>query len=162
MLFAIGWFGFGFVLVGALASGIVGALLQALLGPVDSKTLQDILERAGIVVWIVVLIFAVGTVAFMALGIIVSTMILRKGDVNRPVATTWAAVVLAAIADIPAFWIAVLLASMAADSGAGLVVLPPVFALALVIVIGVCLWWWMAHVNRPKAPKPQDGLHPGP
>jgi len=151
-IFAIGWFGFGFVLVGALFSAVIGGLLRSLLGRADSEAITNVLDRAGVIVWILLLVFTVGAVAFMALGIMVSGAILRRGDVHRPWRTTWTAVLVAAAVDIPAFWIAISISTLVADSGAAVVVLPPLFALLVVIVIGALCWWWMAHVNRPKAP----------
>ena len=151
-IFAIGWFGFGFLLVGALFSAVIGGLLRSALGRTDSEAVLNLLDRAGAIVWIIILVFTVGAIAFMALGIMVSGAILRRGEVNRAWRTTWSAVLIAAAIDIPAFWIAVAVSTAVADSGASLVVLPPVLALVLVIVIGALTWWWMAHVNRPKAP----------
>lgn len=147
-LFALGWFGFGFLLIGALASAVVGTLLDSLVGPTDSEAVAGLLARAGAIVWIVLLLFTVGALAFMALGVITSGVILKRGEVHRPWITTWSAVALAAIADIPAFWIAVGVGVLVSDSASDLVLLPFLIALLLVVAIGVLLWWWVAHLNR--------------
>ncbi len=156
ILFAIGWFGIAFVFLGTLVSPLVNELLTNLLGDVDAKQLTDILQRASALIWLLGLVFIVGSAAFVVFGILSSLSILRRGGIDKPGRVNWTSFVIAAVVDLPIFLLALWLATLVTDNSAGLLWLPPVLALVLAAVIGVVVWWLMAHVNRGKPePKPE-------
>jgi len=154
-LFAIGWFGLSFVVLGVAVSPLVNELLANLLGDVDAQTFTAILARAGALLWLLGLVFLVGSLAFIVFGVLASLLILRRGEVDKPGRVNWTAFVIAAVLDLPVFLLALWLATIITDDSPALLWLPPVLALLLCAAIGVAFWWWMAHVNRGKpAPKP--------
>lgn len=162
LLFAIGWFGISFVILGPLVSGLVNDLLGNLVGDGDAEQLTSILQRAGALIWLLALVFLVGSLAFIAFGVLTALLILRRGAVDKPGRVNWTSFVIAAIIDIPVFLLVLWLATAVTDGSAGLVWLPSVLALVLAAVIGVVVWWFMAHVNRGKpAPKPAKAGGPG-
>jgi len=148
-LFAIGWFGLGFVLI----AGALGGILRALLTQVDVDAIQHLFSSAGSVVWIVILVYGIGSLAFVVLACILSAAMLRRGDVHRPWGVTIVSVLIAAVIDFPIFLLGGLITRWTTDSEAGLVFLPPLFSLILVLATGALLWVWMAHVFRAKEPE---------
>src|SRR5690606_34526286 len=79
ILFAIGWFGIAFVILGTIFSPLINDLLANLLGDVDAQRFTEILQRAGAVFWMLGLVYFVGSIAFVLFGIISSLLILRRG-----------------------------------------------------------------------------------
>ena len=148
VLFAIGWFGIAFVLLGAAISPLVNELLANLLGDVDARQLTEILQRASALIWLLGLVFLVGSAAFVVFGVLVSLLLLRRGGVDKPGRVNWTSFVIAAVVDLPVFLLTIWLATLVTDNSAGLLWLPPVLALVLAAAIGVAVWWLMAHVNR--------------
>jgi len=157
VLFAIGWFGIAFVLLGAAISPLVNELLANLLGDVDARQLTEILQRASALIWLLGLVFLVGSAAFVVFGVLVSLLLLRRGGVDKPGRVNWTSFVIAAVVDLPVFLLTIWLATLVTDNSAGLLWLPPVLALVLAAAIGVAVWWLMAHVNRGEpAPRPEQ------
>ena len=155
ILFAIGWFGIAFVVLGAAIAPLVSELLANLLGDVDAQRFTEILARASALFWLLGLVFVVGSIAFAVFGILSSLLILRRGGVDKPGRVNWTSFVIAAVVDLPVFLLVVWLAEVVTDGSPGLLWLPPVLALLLAAAIGVAVWWLMAHANRGKpAPKP--------
>jgi len=155
ILFAIGWFGIAFVVLGAAIAPLVSELLANLLGDVDAQRFTEIIARASALFWLLGLVFIVGSIAFALFGILASLLILRRGGVDKPGRVNWTSFVIAGILDLPVFLLIVWLAVVVTDDSPGLLWLPPVLALVLAAAIGVAVWWLMAHANRGKpAPKP--------
>ncbi len=148
ILFAIGWFGLGFVLI----AGALGGVLQALLSEVDVQAIHQLFNSAGSIVWIIVLVFGVGSLLFVVLSVVLSHAMLRRGEVNRPWGVTITSLIIAAVIDFPIFLLGGVVTRWTTDSEAGLVFLPPLFSLILVLVTGALVWVWMAHVLRAKPP----------
>lgn len=147
-LFAIGWFGLGFVLI----AGALGGILHAFLSEVDVETLQRLFQSAGSIIWIVVIVFGVGSLFFVVLALTLSPQMLRRGGVPRPVGVTILSIIVAAIIDFPIFLFGGWLSHLTTNDQAGLVFLPPLFSLILVLVTGALIWWWIAHVFRAGEP----------
>ncbi|MBO9577933.1 MAG: hypothetical protein J7480_04080 [Microbacteriaceae bacterium] len=154
VLFAIGWFGIAFVILGQAVSPLVNDLLANLLGDTDAQRFTEILTRASALFWLLGLVFLVGSAAFVVFGILSSLLILRRGGIGRPGRVNWTSFVIAAVIDLPLFLLTLWITTLVTDDSAGLLWLPPVLALILAAAIGVVVWWWMAHVNR-GAPKPK-------
>lgn len=158
ILFAIGWFGIAFVVLGTLISPLVNDLLANVLGDADAQRFTEILARASALFWLLGFVFLVGSVAFVVFGIISSMLILRRGGVDRAGRVNWTSFVIAAIIDLPVFLLALWLATVITDRSPGLLWLPPVLGLVLCAAIGVAVWWLMAHAHRgtptPKAGRP--------
>jgi len=162
LLFSIGWFGIAFIILGAPLSGLVNDLLRNLLGDVDAAQLTAIVQRAGALLWMLGLVFLVGSAAFIVFGILVAQLILRRGGVDKAGRVNVLSFVIAAIVDLPVFLFTLWLATLVTDNASGAVFLPPLIALVIAAAVGVLVWWWMAHVNRgPSAPKaPRGGRAP--
>ncbi|OJX70120.1 MAG: hypothetical protein BGO95_03655 [Micrococcales bacterium 73-13] len=164
ILFAIGWFGIAFVILGGAFSPLVNELLANLLGDADAQRFTEILQRASAMFWLLGLVFLVGSVAFVAFGVLASLLILRRGGVDKPGRVNWTSFLIAAIVDLPVFLLVLWLATLVTDDSAGLIWLPPVLALVLSAAIGIAVWWLMAHANRgaakPRPPKPVKGTRP--
>jgi len=162
ILFAIGWFGIAFVVLGAAIAPLVSELLANLLGDVDAQRFTEIIARASALFWLLGLVFIVGCLAFVAFGVLSSLYLLRRGGVDKPGRVNWTSFVIAAVVDLPVFLLVVWLAEVVTDDSPGLLWLPPVLALVLAAAIGVAVWWLMAHANRGKpAPKPAKPAKPG-
>jgi len=166
ILFAVGWFGIAFVVLGTAIAPLVSELLANLLGDVDAQRFTEILARASALFWLLGLVFVVGSAAFAAFGVLSSLYILRRGGVDKAGRVNWTAFVIAAIVDLPVFLLVVWIATVVTDDSPGLLWLPPVLALVLAAAIGVAVWWLMAHINRgepaPKPPKPGKPGKPEP
>jgi len=135
-----------------LLAGALGGVLDALLGEVDVEAIRRLLASAGSIVWIVILVFGVGSAVFVVLAVVLSRAMLRRGEVHRPWGVTAASLVIAAVIDFPIFLLGGLITRWTTDSEAGLVFLPPLFSLVLVLVTGALVWLWMAHALRARAP----------
>ncbi len=165
VLFAIGWFGLTFVLLGPLVSGLVNDVLGNLLGGDNyAQDLTSILQRGGALLWFFILVFLVGSIVFIVFGIISSLLILRRGGVDKPGRVNWTSFVISAIIDLPVFLFVLWLASLVTDNSVGLLWLPPVLELVFASAIGLAVWWLMAIANRgPAKPKPvKPGKAPKP
>ena len=162
ILFAIGWFGIAYVILGFLVAPLIADLLSNLLGDADAARFTEILSRASALFWLLGLVFFVGSAAFIVFGIISSFLILKRGGVDKPGRVNWSAFLIAAVLDLPLYLLTLWVTTLVTDDSAGLLWLPPVLALILAAAIGVAIWWWMAHVNRgvPK-PKPEKPTKPG-
>ncbi len=147
-LFSIGWFGLAFVLFFSAFGGV----LQALVGSVDAATLSRVFASIGSIIWMVVVVFGVGSAVFVVLAVILSERMLRRGEVNRPWGVTVLSLIISAIIDVPIWLLSWVISRAATQSEAGLAFLPPLFSLILLLVTGALVWWWMAHVLRAKAP----------
>lgn len=162
ILFGIGWFGIAFVILGTAVSPLVNELLANILGDVDAQRFAEILARASSLFWLLGLVFFVGSAAFVVFGIVSSLLILKRGGVDKAGRVNWFAFIIAAIIDLPAFLLALWVATLVTDNSPSLLWIPPALALLLMVVIGVVVWWLMAHANRGKpAPKPAKPAKPG-
>jgi hypothetical protein len=162
ILFAIGWFGLSFVILGFLVAPLIADLLSNLLGDADAVRFTEIVTRASALFWLLGLVFFVGSAAFIVFGIISAFLILKRGGVDKPGRVNWSAFLIAAVVDLPLFLLTLWVTTLVTDGSAMLLWLPPVLALILAAAIGVVVWWWMAHANRgPAKPKPVKPEKPG-
>jgi len=161
VLFAIGWFGIAFVILGGMLSPLVHELLGNLLGDVDADRFTEILGRASALFWLLGIVFFVGSLAFAAFGVLASLLILRRGAVDRAGRVNWSAFVVAAVLDLPLFLLVFWLAAVITEGSPDLVWVPPVLAFLLAAAIGVVVWWAMAHLYRgPVPPRPTKAAKP--
>jgi len=149
LLFAIGWFGIAGLLFAPAFGGLVNDLLGNLFGdPGSAEQFREALARASALLWLVGVVFLVGSTALVVFGILVAQLVLGRGEVPNHRRVNLFAFVLAAIVDVPVYLLMLWLASLITDASTGLVFLPPIIALVLAAAIGVVGWWWLAHLNR--------------
>ncbi len=139
LLFAIGWIALGITLLGGVIAAILGGTMQ---GIGDGA---EIFGTAGGVLGNIVLGLVIASVVLIILGIVVSGLILRRGRVRKPWGTTWTAVIIAAIVDVPL--IAAYLAIARATDGVPF----PLIALLGTLVVGILVWLWMTWAHRGPA-----------
>lgn len=139
LLFAAGWITLGVTLLGGTIAAILGGTIQSI------GDGAEIFGSAGGVLGGIVLGFSIGAVVLMVLSIVVSGLILRRGKVRKPWGTTWTAVIIAAIIDLPLI-LAYLAIARATDG------LPfPLVALIGTVVVGILVWLWMTWAHRGPA-----------
>ena len=171
LLATIGWLPFVAVAIGYVFAFGVYWLGAALGGDdtrfdAESETGKFAANLVGIPatsLGVVIMISLVGGVVIIALGIFLSSLILKRHGVARAAGVTWLGLLLAIVGS----WIldgillfVVYLIAAGGDvgkgpvaPGGGLTVLYFVIAVAIQIALGWLCWWWMAHAfRRPLTP----------
>jgi hypothetical protein len=139
LLFAAGWIILGVSLLGGTIAAILGGTVQSI------GDGAEIFGTAGGVLGGIVIGFLIAAAVLIVLSIVVSGLILRRGKVRKPWATTWTAMIIAAIIDLP-----LILAYFAiARSTDGLPF--PLIALIGTVVVGILVWLWMTWAHRGPA-----------
>jgi ABC-type antimicrobial peptide transport system permease subunit len=139
LLFAAGWIILGVTLLGGTIAAILGGTLQSI------GDGAEIFGTAGGVLGGIVLGFLIAAVVLIVLSIVVSGLILRRGRVRKPWGTTWTAVIIAAIIDLPLI-VAYFAIARATDG------LPfPLIAIIGTVVVGILVWLWMTWAHRGPA-----------
>ncbi|CAN5148119.1 hypothetical protein BH11ACT5_BH11ACT5_05190 [soil metagenome] len=148
LLFAIGWIALGVTLLGGIIAALLGGTLSSLAKLASSEGINGVFDSAGGVLGSVVLGLLIASVVVIAIGFVVSGLILRGGKVRKPWGTTLTAVIIAAIIDVPliAAYFAI------AQSTDGLPFL--VIALIGTLVVGILVWLWMTWAHRGPAVEP--------
>lgn len=142
LLFAAGWIALGLVLLSGLIFSLLGVSLSSIFAQFLPQS-GDFFDSAGGILGGVFIGFLVGAVVLMLLGFLVSGWILRGGKVRRPWATTWSAVLIVALLNLP-----LLLAYAAISSDQ----LPfPLVAVLGTLIVGVLVWLWMTWGHRGPA-----------
>jgi len=144
LFFAAGWITLGITLLGGIIAGVLGGTLASF-GDAFSADGIKIFDSAGGVLGGIVLGLLIAAAVLIVLSIVVSGLILRRGKVRKPWGTTWTAVLISAIIDLPL--ILVYFAIARATDGV------PFLLIALVgtLVIGVLVWLWMTWAHRGPA-----------
>jgi hypothetical protein len=171
LLATLGWLPFVAVIVGyVFAYGVY--FLGAALGGNDTRfdaesetgrLAANVLGIPATSLGVVVMISLVVGIVLIALGVFLSSLILKRHGVARPGGVTWLGLLLAIVGS----WIfdgilsfVVYLVAAGGDvgkgpvaPGGGLTVLYFVIAVAIQVLLGWLCWWWMAHAfRRPLAP----------
>ena len=131
----------------ALAVTLLGGTIVAILGGTIESFSDgtEIFGTAGGVLGGIVLGLVIASIVLIGLAIVVSGLILRRGRVRKPWGTTWTAVLIATIIDLPL----VLVYYLIARSTDG--VPYPLIALIGTVVVGILVWLWMAWAHRGPA-----------
>lgn len=153
LLFAAGWLVLGFGIVGGLLTLVFGGTIGSIAGLFgDVPVVNDFLANAGGVLTIVAIVLGVIAIVLILLGVLVSGWILKGGTVRRPWATTWSAIAIVAILDIPLFFVYFVLAGKLTDTKvSGPFFLGPFVGIIGTIVVGVLVWLWMTWGHRGSA-----------
>lgn len=153
LLFALGWLGLGFLLLGGGLLLVFGASIGGIAGAFgDVQSIGGFLSQAGAVMQVVGIVFGVTSVLLMLLGFLVSGWILKGGRVRKPWATTLSAVVIAAILDLPLFVLYLFIAGKLTDTKvSGPLFLGPFVFVLGTIIVGVLIWLWMTWGHRGPA-----------
>jgi hypothetical protein len=153
LLFALGWLGLGFLLLGGGLLLVFGASIGGIAGAFgDVRSLRDLLSQAGAVMQVVGVVLGVISFLLMLLGFLVSGWILKGGRARKPWATTLSAVVIAAILDLPLFVLYLFIAGKLTDTKvSGPLFLGPFVFVLGTIVVGVLIWLWMTWGHRGPA-----------
>ncbi len=139
LLFAAGWIILGLTLLGGTIAAILGGTVSSI------GDGAEIFATAGGVLGGIVLGFVIASVVLLLLAVVVSGLILRGGRVRKPWGTTWTAVIISALIDVP-----LLLAYLAiARSTDGIPF--PLIALVGTVVVGILIWLWMTWAHRGPA-----------
>ena len=139
LLFAAGWIILGVSLLGGVIAGIPGGTVQSI------GDGAEIFGSAGGVLGGIVLGLVIAAVVLIILAVVVSGLILRRGRVRKPWGTTWTAVVISAIIDLPLL-VAYFAIARATDG-----VPFPLIALVGTVVVGILVWLWMTWAHRGPA-----------
>jgi len=143
LLFSAGWTSLGVTLLGGLFAVIFGGSISAIIGSfTDPASIAPFFDNAGGLVSGVVIGFGVGSVALMLLGFLISGWILKGGKVRKPWGTTWTAVLLSALLNVPLLFAWFAIANSTDGLPVGLIV---VLGTA---VVGILLWLWMTWAHR--------------
>lgn len=146
LLFAAGWI----ILAVTLLGGIIAAILGGTISSIGDGV--EIFTTTGGVFGGIVLGLVIASVVLIVLAIVVSGLILRRGRVRKPWGTTWTAVIISALIDVP-----LLLAYFAiARSTDGI----PFLLIALIgtVVVGILVWLWMTWAHRGPAVVEADAI----
>lgn len=142
LLFAVGWITLGLVLL----SGLIFSLLGVSISSIFAQFLPDsgaFFDNAGGILGGVFIGFLVGAVVLMLLGFLVSGWILKGGKVRKPWGTTWSAILIVALLNLP---LLVAYAAISSDQ------LPfPLVAVLGTLIVGVLVWLWMTWGHRGPA-----------
>lgn len=153
LLFALGWLGLGFLLLGGGLLLVFGASLGSLVGAFGGvQSVSDFLSQAGGIIKVVGVVFGVISLALMLLGFLVSGWILGAGRVRKPWATTLSAVAIVAILDLPLYVLYLFIAGKLTDTKvSGPLFLGPFVFIVGTIIVGVLVWLWMTWSHRGPA-----------
>lgn len=149
LLFAAGWIALGITLLGGVIAAVLGGTLVSI-GDAFSADGIAIFDSAGGVLGNIVLGLLIAAAVLIVLSVVVSGLILRRGRVRKPWGTTWTAVLISAIIDLPL--VVVYFAVARATDGV------PFLLIALIgtVVIGILVWLWMTWAHRGPADPPVD------
>ena len=139
LLFAIGWIALGITLLGGIIAGILGGTIESI------GDGAEIFGTAGGVLGGIVLGLLIAAAVLIVLAIVVSGLILRRGKVRKPWGTTWTAIIISAIIDLPLI-VAYFAVARATDG-----VPFPLIALIGTLVVGILVWLWMTWAHRGPA-----------
>lgn len=153
LLFALGWLGLGFLLIGGALLLVFGGTIGAITGTFGgAQTVSDFLGQAGGVAVLVGVIFAVVSLVLMTLGFLVSGWILSAGRVRKPWATTLSAVAIVAVLDLPLNAAYLAIAGQLTDTKvSGPLFIGPFVFVVGTIIVGVLVWLWMTWGHRGPA-----------
>ncbi len=143
LLFSAGWTVLGVTLLGGLFAVIFGGSISAIIGSfADPATIAPFFDNAGGLVSGVVIGFGIASVVLMLLGFLISGWILKGGKVRKPWGTTFTAILLSALLNVPLLFAWFAIASNTEGLPVGLIV---VIGTA---VVGILLWLWMTWAHR--------------
>ena len=142
LLFAIGWIALSIVLLGGLITGILGTTVSSIAALFKSEGINGVFDNAGGVLGNVLIGLVIAAVVLIVISALVSRAILKRGTVRKPGATTWTAILIAAIVDLPLVAVHILIAS----NTDGIPFL--LIALGGTVVVGILVWLWMTAAHR--------------
>lgn len=146
LLFALGWISLGLVVLIGIAVLLLGGTIGSISGLFgEVEVIADLLANASGLVGALGLGFGIGAIVVAFLGVLVSAVILRGGKVRRPWATTWSAVGIAAVIDVPLLFVYASIANRSDTAGFFLV------AILGTVVVGILVWLWMTWGHRGSA-----------
>ncbi len=153
LLFALGWLGIGFLLLGGGLLLVFGASIGSLAGTFGGvQSISDFLGQAGSIMEVVGVVVGAISLALMLLGFLVSGWILGAGRVRKPWATTLSAVAIVAILDLPLYVLYLVIAGKLTDTKvSGPLFLGPFVFIVGTIIVGVLVWLWMTWGHRGPA-----------
>lgn len=153
LLFALGWLGLGFLLIGGALVLVFGASLGSIAGAFDgAQSVSDFLSQAGGVVKVVGVVFGIISLVLMLLGFLVSGWILSGGRVRKPWATTLSSIAIVAVLDLPLYIAYLAIAGKLTETKvSGPLFLGPFVFIVGTIVVGVLVWLWMTWGHRGPA-----------
>lgn len=147
LFFTLGWTLLGFALFGSALFALVGASLNRVVGAyVEAEQLEQVLTRTGGVLGVVAIIVGAGAVVLIAIGIVLSGVILRAGKARKPWAVTWASIGISVLLSLPLFLLYATLA-LRRDSDAGFVLV----SFLGTSIVGILVWLWMTWARRGPA-----------
>ena len=147
LFFTLGWTLLGFALFGSALFALAGASLNRVVGAyVEAEQLEQILTRTGGVLGVVAIIVGAGAVVLIAIGIVLSGVILRAGKARKPWAVTWASIGISVLLSLPLFLLYATLA-LRRDSDAGFVLV----SFLGTSIVGILVWLWMTWARRGPA-----------
>ena len=150
LLFALGWLGLGFLIIGGGLLLVFGASIGSLAGGVQS--VSDFLSQAGSIIKVVGVVFGVISFLLILLGFLVSGWILKAGAVRRPWATSLSAIAIVAVLDLPLYVLYLFIAGKLTDTKvSGPLFLGPFVFIVGTVVVGVLVWLWMTWGHRGPA-----------
>lgn len=147
IIFAAGWIALGLVLLSGLILSLFGLTLSNIVGQFTDGT-SGFFDNAGGLLGGVFAGLVIGALVLMLLGFLVSGWILKGGRVRKPWSTTWSAVLIVALANLP---LLLVYAAISSDQ------LPfTLVAFLGTMVVGVLVWLWMAWGHRGPASAPAE------
>ncbi|EAR25594.1 hypothetical protein A20C1_04986 [marine actinobacterium PHSC20C1] len=155
MLFSIGWLMLGFAALGGGITLLLGGTVTGVGGLFgEIPALAEFISGAGGVIGVIILIAAVLALIFVALGVLASGFILKRGAVRKPWKVTFQSLGIVALLDIPLFAVYLSIAAAVTDSSiGGPLLLGPVVGILGSAIVGAVVWWWMAWSRRGSASK---------
>jgi len=142
LIFAAGWIALGLVLLSGLIFSLFGLTLSNIIGQFTDGA-NGFFDNAGGLLGGVFIGLLVGALVLMLLGFLVSGWIMKGGKVRKPWATTWSAVLIVALINLP---LLLVYAAISSDQ------LPfPLVAFLGTLIVGVLVWLWMAWGHRGPA-----------
>jgi hypothetical protein len=153
LLFALGWLGLGFLLIGGGLLLVLGASIGSIADSFGGvQSIGDFLTQAGGIMKVVGVVVAVISFLLMLLGFLVSGWILAAGGVRKPWATSLSAVAIVAVLDLPLYVLYLVIAGKLTDTKvAGPLFLGPFVFVIGTVVVGVLVWLWMTWGHRGPA-----------
>lgn len=142
LLFAAGWIALGVTLLGGIVTAVLGGAITSLGGMLNKEGLDAVFDKTGAVFGNVLIILIIVSVVLIVIAFVVSGLILRGGKVRKPWGTTWTAILISAVLDVPLL----LLYALIAGNTEG----PSFLIIALIgtLVFGILVWLWMTWAHR--------------
>lgn len=153
LLFALGWLGLGFLVLGGGLLLVFGASIGSIAGAFGGvQSLSDFLAQAGGIIKVVGIVFGVVSFVLMLLGFLASGWILGAGHVRKPWATSLSSIAIVAVLDLPLFVLYLYIAGRLTDTKvSGPFFLGPFVFILGTVVVGVLVWLWMTWAHRGPA-----------